>query len=219
MKNEKDKKSKKMNPDTTIPTEMNFIRQLVQYRISMLQRDQQSEPIFPQPETWDLNLHPFAMQYSLSSEEIILIWIALTAHVRADLYDEAIHEVLRNSGDLPAMGGVRGKNFRGFLPTGETALFLLAGDNLNQRFRIAKLFESDHLFAKNRIMWLEDVPAGEPLMCGRIILSREYVELFTTGKITKPHLSSSFPARLIQTELDWDQLVLADDVMKQIKQL
>jgi len=184
-----------------------------------MQGSEAGEPLFPQPDSWELNLLGFARQHQLSAEEIILLWIALTPHVCADLYDEAIQAVVKDSTDLPAMGGVRGKNFRGFIPTGETALFLLAGEDYHRRFQLQQLFEADHLFARTRILWLEEVPTGEPVMSGKLVLSQEYVELFTSGKITRPHFSSSFPARLIQTELEWSDLVLADEVMLQIREL
>ncbi|MGZ5286781.1 MAG: ATP-binding protein [Flavisolibacter sp.] len=208
-----------MNLNESLFQELLFIRQLVQYRIGMLQGAQLNEPVFPQPGSWDLNLIGFARQHQLSAEEVILIWIALMPHLKSDLFDEAIQEIFKEATDLPAMGGVRGKNFRGFIPTGETALFLLAGENLHRRFQVQHLFEADHLFAKSRILWLEDVPTGEPLMSGKLVLSQEFVELFTSGKVTRPHFSSSFPARLIQTELEWDDLVLADEVMHQVKEL
>lgn len=207
-----------MNNRPSLP-ELDFVSQLVQYRIGLLQGMQLDEPIFPQPDLWQLNFIGFAKQYRLSAEEIILLWIALTPHVKSDLFDESIQHVLENSTDLPAMGGVRGKNFRGFIPTGETALFLLAGENFHRRFQLQHLFGADHLFAKNRILWLEDVPTGEPIMSGKLVLSQEYVELFTSGKISRPHFSSSFPARLIQTELEWNDLVLADEVMHQVREL
>ena len=60
---------------------------------------------------------------------------------------------------------------------------------------------------------------GEPAMSGRVVIAQEYVELFTSGKITRPHFSSSFPARLIQTDLQWSDLILADEVMNQVKEL
>lgn len=202
-----------------LPQELLFIRQLVQYRIGLLKGVQMDEPIFPQTDLWQLNLIGLAQRYRLSAEEIILLWIALMPHVKSDLYDDAIQDILKEATDLPAMGGVRGKNFRGFIPTGETALFLLAGENFHRRFQLQHLFEADHLFAKGRILWLEDVPSGEPVMSGKLVLSQEYVELFTSGKITRPHFSSSFPARLIRTELEWNDLVLAEDVALQIKEI
>ena len=131
----KKNKLKVMNIDHTLPMELIFIRHLIQYRLSAVQGQDMDEPVFPQPDLWQLNLIAFARQYQLSAEEIILLWIALTPHIKSDLFDEAIQQILKDSNDLPVLGGVRGKNFRGFIPTGETAIFLLAGENYQKRFQ------------------------------------------------------------------------------------
>ncbi len=204
-----------------IASELIFIEQLVNFRLgSITESNTLTEPpVFPDPATWAFHFADFAEKYKLTAEEIILVWITLSSHVKGDLFDLAIQKKLNTAGDFPALGGVRGKNFRGFLPTGETALFLLAGDDLAKRLRLHELFSADHFFAKNRVLWLEEVPSGEPVMSGKIILSQEYVELFTTGKATRPHFNSSFPAKLIQTQLEWNDLVLGEEVMLQIKEL
>jgi SpoVK/Ycf46/Vps4 family AAA+-type ATPase len=54
-------------------------------------------------------------------------------------------------------------------------------------------------------------------MSGRLVLEDEYVELFTSGKIQKPRLSSDFPAELIETGLNWDDLVLQEKTMTEIR--
>ncbi len=155
----------------------------------------------------------------LNPGDVLCILIALAPHIQPDFYDRAIAEALPQSGDFPQLGGVRGKNFRGFLPTGETALFLLAGDDLQKRLEVQELFSPDHFFAKKRMLWLEDVPPGEPRMSGKIILSQEYIDLFTTGKVSRPAFNAEFPAKLIETDMTWDDLVLDSDIMAQIREL
>ena len=39
----------------------------------------------------------------------------------------------------------------------------------------------------------------------------------TEGKTYKPNYSSNFPANILDTPLDWDDLVLEDSVMEEIK--
>jgi ATPase family associated with various cellular activities (AAA) len=164
-------------------------------------------------------LGQFIFKSEMAKEDVVVLLIALCPHVQPHFFDEILHKLLPQSGDFPQLGGTRGKNFRGFLPTGETALFLLAGDDLEKRFQVQELFSSDHIFAKKKILWLEPVPTGEPIMSGRIILSPEYVELFTTGKVSPPHFSTEFPAKKIETNLSWDDLVLPHDIKLQILDL
>jgi len=60
---------------------------------------------------------------------------------------------------------------------------------------------------------------GEPKMSGQLILDDEYVDLFTMGKISKPKLSSNFPAQLISTELEWSDLVLQKKTLNEINEI
>ncbi len=201
--------------------EMYLLDRFIKYRLDEYfpSVEREEKPVLLDIDQWQLPVREFVKNANLTINETFVILIALAPHVHPDLFDNAINSKIGGSGDFPNIGGVRGKNFRGFLPTSETALFLLAGDDIEKRFQVQELFGPDHIFSRNRILWLEDVPAGEPVMSGKIIMSQEYVELFTTGRATRPHFNSSFPAKLIETRLEWDDLVLNDEVMQQIKEL
>ncbi len=155
----------------------------------------------------------------ISKEEYTAILMGLATHIQPHFFDTIIQEYMPNGGDFPQFGGVRGKNFRGFLPTGETVLFVLAGEDLEKRTTILELFSPDHFFNKKHILWLEDTPPGEPRMSGKIILSPEYVELLTTSKVSRPRFSLSFPAQLLETKMEWDDLVLSKETFQQIREL
>jgi AAA+ superfamily predicted ATPase len=157
--------------------------------------------------------------FEMEDEGTLVLLLSIAPHIQPHFFDEILQGTLPKAGDFPQLGGARGKNHRGFLPTGETALFLVAGDDLEKRLAVQHLFSEDHLFAKKRILWLEEVPEGEPRMSGRIILSQEYVDLFTIGKVAAPRFSMTFPAQRIETELEWDDLVLHPDTLEQIKEL
>lgn len=155
----------------------------------------------------------------LKEEEEILILIALVPHTHPHFLDTIIQKNLPSQGNFPQIGGVRDKNFRGFLPTGETALFLLAGDDLEKRIEIQEIFSEDHFFAKKRILWLEESPPGVPRMSGKMILSQEFVDLFTIGRVSRPRFSMTFPAQRIETQMDWNDLVLNQKTLMQIQEL
>nr|WP_218921466.1 ATP-binding protein [Haliscomenobacter hydrossis] len=114
---------------------------------------------------------------------------------------------------------MRGQNHRDILPTGETAQFILAGDDLEKRLEVQRMFSTDHWFHQKGILHLEAVPPGEPMMSGRIILDPEVVEMLTLGKVSKPRFSTDFPAEYISTGMDWDDLVLAPGTLKQIREI
>ena len=116
-------------------------------------------------------LTKFIKQNKLRTEELLLLLIALVHHLKPCLFDSIIQQHIPNNGDFPQLGGVRGKDSRLFIPTGETALFLLAGNDLDKRLRYQQLFNNDHLFSKSNVLWLEPAPAGEPRTSGKIIMT------------------------------------------------
>lgn len=116
-------------------------------------------------------------------------------------------------------GGWHGKSHSGFLPTCETALFLLAGDDLKRRLEIMKLFENDGKLFSKRLVQLEYGEPGEPKNSAALRISPEYLEFFTTGVQNKPDYSLHFPAKRITSRLEWKDLVLSDVTMQEIEQL
>lgn len=166
--------------------------------------------------------HPFSdfiKGNRLSFAEQVILTLGLAPHLSSNFLDSLIQNNLPQPGEFPQIGGVRGKQYRGFIPTGETTLFLLAPNDFAKRFAIQQIFSEDHFFAKKRILWLEETPEGEPKMSGKIILSPEYVDLFTLGKVSRPRFSLRFPAQLIETAMSWEDLVLNADTMQQIREL
>ncbi len=161
----------------------------------------------------------FIVKNKLSNNEIVTVLVALVPHIAPEFFNNIITEFLPNGGDFPEFGGVKGKNHRGILPTGETVLYILGGNDTKKRTELMLMFDDDHLFAQKNVLYMDEVPAGEPKMSGRLILDDEYVDLFLTGKISKPKLSADFPAQLIKTELGWSDLVLNDKIISEIREI
>ena len=210
-----------------LPVELQYIVRLIRYRLGLEFHSSVllTEPVMPPYENWDLPLGAFIRNYPVENPETIgpdeakLLLIALVHHVQPDLFDQAIDSMLKGAGDFPKVGGTRGKNFRGFMPTGETALFLLAGDDWKKRLTIQRLFWADHLFARKKILWLEEIAPGEPAMSGKITLSQDYVDLFTQNRTIPPHFGMSFPARLVTTDRKREDLVVNSHLNAQIEDL
>src|SRR3989337_2607625 len=154
------------------------------------------------------SLNHFLVKHQVNVEEHIILLLSLAPHIQPNFLDAIIQQYLPNGGDFPEIGGVKGNNHRGTMATGETALFILAGNDINKRIQVAPYFSPDHFFANENILQLETLKEGEPRMSGKIILQQEYVDLFTIGTITKPTFGTDFPAKLVTTKMEWDDVVL-----------
>lgn len=204
-----------------MPVELQYLYKLIKFRLGKYFGEDtgSAEPAIPELTYWQPSLAAFIRQFRLNKMEALTLLVALAPHIQPDLFDSAIDTKMKGAGDFPKIGGIRGKNFRGFLPTGETVLFLLADGNYKARQEVQQLFWSDHLFGKKKILWLEELPSGEPAMSGRLIMSQDYIDIFTYGKPVPPHFSMSFPAKKINTDLTWSDLVINEELKEQIKEL
>jgi DNA polymerase III delta prime subunit len=154
-----------------------------------------------------------------TADEWIVLMLSMVPHIQPSFFESIITEHLPNGGDFTEFGGVKGTNHRGMLPTGETAQFIIGGSDLERRLQVQSLFEEQHFFYQNDITWLEFVREGEPIMSGRIILSPEWVSFLLTGTEIKPKFSPDFPAKLVTTKMNWDDLVLHPFTAEQIEDI
>lgn len=205
----------------TLPMELQYLDTLIRFRLGKYfeENGNNIEPEMPDLQYWQLPMKDFIRTHNLNKQETLAILIAITPHVQPDLFDAAIESTMRGSGDFPKIGGVRGKNFRGFMPTGQTFLFLSGSDNWKDIQEAQEIFWSNNVLVKKKVLWLEDLQPGEPLMSGRIILSQDYIETFTYGRPVPPHFSMTFPAKLITTKLTWNDLVINDELREQVTEL
>ncbi|PWT95623.1 MAG: hypothetical protein C5B52_17395, partial [Bacteroidetes bacterium] len=204
----------KKNTNNLIPVEFQYLENLISYRLS-----QSAAPKFPDPKYWDLPVKDFVVKNGLDQDEATLLLIGLAPHAVPELFDKAIQDKIKSSGDFPEIGGVRGKNFRGFLPTGQTAIFLLSGDDWERRKEVEQLFWSDRDLARRKILWLEELQQGEPVMSGKITVALDYIDLFLFGMTAPPHFSTSFPAKKITTKLTSADIVMSKEVKRHYKTL
>jgi hypothetical protein len=149
----------------------------------------------------------------------LVILLALVPHVRPQLLDVLWTKNEATQRGFTEFGGAHGTSHGGFVPTGETAVFLLAGDDLEARFEAMRLFDGDHFLARQHVLHLTAASSGEPQLSGILTLSREYLHRFTTGIDRRPTYSSEFPARLISTERQWKDLILPESTLTQLEEI
>ena len=166
-----------------------------------------------------LNGHPSQYQQALahlraSVPERLIVVLALIPHIHPNVLDDFLASIdPRFGGDKLASSGAA------FVPTVETALFLLAGDDLEQRFLYLQLFEPDAPLLRNKVIELQPSPESSSLLDARLHVSREFLALVTHGKSVKPEYGHEFPAKELTTEHEWDDLVLPAVTWDQIDEI
>lgn len=162
----------------------------------------------------------FVNYYKLGRDERLLLTLAIIPHVQPHLLDVFLSLNKALGRGYSEFGGLKGNRHGGFIPTIETALFLLAGNDLARRFRLYRLFEPDHVFSAHGILVFDQEGRGnEPFFSSAIHLSDQYVDFFTKGTVRKPQFSIEFPAKRLTTEMVWSDLVVDDFTAQQLDEL
>jgi AAA+ superfamily predicted ATPase len=159
-----------------------------------------------------------ARRFDLRFDTYTLVALALAPHIAPGRLDRAFRAALPE-GDFPEVGGQRDEATRSLIPTGETAAFLLAGDDLEARFAVQALFAPDSVLATEGLVRLDPPRDGAPVLSGRLVMDREWVARLTTGVQETPAFGPGFPARRLTSAMTWDDLVLPEDTRQRLSQL
>jgi hypothetical protein len=153
----------------------------------------------------------------LATPARLALILALTPHVRPQLLDVLWQRNDQTQRGFTEFGGWVGTTHGGFFPTGETAVFLVAGDDIEGRFAVQRLIGRDGPLAA--VLQVAPVAAGEPVLSGPLLLNPGHVARFTTGDSHRPHFGADFPALRIETSRAWSDLVLPRAVLGQLEEI
>ncbi len=213
-----------MNTDLTgcLEREVTWFSQVCNARFDAYFKEDHAAPDLEArcpPPRLDGDPSPYAAlvrEHAMDFGERVVLMLAFMPHLRPQVLDLfLLHNAALQRG-YSEIGGWRGKVHSGFLPTCETAAFLLAGADLAKRFEVAKLFKDEHFFTRSGMLQFDHHASGEPHFGSALILSNEYLQRLSDGEVHKPDFSASFPAKRMQTQLSWSDLVLNAEVMAEV---
>jgi AAA+ superfamily predicted ATPase len=200
---------------------LDFLHEVVNRRLqSFFSNASSVEFVYPELHILDDDapLNNLLFHDQLNIEEYTTLLLALTPHLQPNFFESIIQVYLPNGGDFLEIGGVKGVNHRGMLPTGETVQFILAGNDLQKRMEVQQMLSHGRLIKEN-IIWLESVKEGEPYMSGRLVVAQEYIDIILFGIDTGIKFSNDFPAKKVTTAMTWADLVLNHYTQNQIKDI
>jgi hypothetical protein len=158
-------------------------------------------------------------QLNLRGCERLVLILALIPYVRPQALDILWKGNAETQRGFTEFGGMRGTSHGGFLPTLETALFVLAGDDLQLRLEAMELIKSQSPLFSEAVIELLPAPGPEPWTSAALAISGEVCDLVAFGASYRPAHSMQFPARLVQTGLDWHHLVLPESTLSQLTEI
>ena len=155
--------------------------------------------------------------YDFSFAERVAMLLALIPHIRPQMLDVFFTKNQTFDRPFSEFGGQSSDS--GFVPTGETLAFVLGGSDLETRLGVQSLLTGDHFFAEHNMLRLMPSGSESPSLKSPLRLSDEYVSWLTTGEPRRPDFGTSFPARFIETQLTWDDLVLHPGTREQVGEI
>lgn len=156
-------------------------------------------------------------ELDLDPAERLLLVLALAPYVAPALLDSFLLQNEATGRRFTEFGGFSGQSHAGFLPTAETAMFLLAGDVRADRLRHERLFACDHVLTRRGILLLDQRHPEEPPLSAALRLTPAGLHELLRGEDYEPQPGPDFPATRITTPLDWSDLVLDAATMRQIE--
>lgn len=198
---------------------LNYLESIIKHRLAKeLKQEALAIPVLD-IEHNESHLVQFVKEHQLPQEDIIILLLTLVPQLEPSFLNRILSEFLPNGGEFPEFGGIKGKNHRGILPTAETALYVLYGNDVEGRLHGIEFIRSQSVLFKLRMITLEGVPKGEPQMSGKLVLDEECAAKITLGVVLKPQMSQEFPASLIETNLEWEDLILKRKTIEEIKEI
>ena len=163
------------------------------------------EEVTPPDDNW---LEEVTGRQDITFSERVVVMLALMPHTSPQSLDIFFVQNKNFDRQYTEFGGWKGLSHGGFLPTGETASFILAGEDMERKKEVIRMFQKDHWFYAQNILRLEGAGEGEPFLSGQLRPSEEFLSHVLLDREYKPDYNIGFPAKRITTALEWEDMIL-----------
>lgn len=147
----------------------------------------------------------YVCRHNLKSEDRLCLVLAVIPILKPQLFD--CFNVKNSNTDqrFVEFGCVERDGGSGVLPTLNTLLFILVGDDVEKKIQLTNYFASRDILNKN-VLFPDSVLSPTDEFISEVLFEKRYAPAFST----------TFPARKITTTRSWEDLVLDNKTMKQI---
>ena len=159
----------------------------------------------------------FLTDNEFSLEDRFILLLSLAPILKPQSLDVFKIKNTNLNAEFSEFGGIREGNKQSFIPTLETAIFVLSIDDLSKRLHYLSLFNhSNKLFKEGVLTRESDV---NQILEQPLRVSPEVFNRITTGESALPEYGSGFLAQEIKSSLKWEDLVVDDSVRLSLSEL
>ncbi len=166
--------------------------------------------------SWYENFFP---KLKLSFADKVLLWLSLAPALKPQLLDSFYVKNQDIDNRFSEFGAFKASQLNGLIPTLDTLLLILGGDDTQKRIFYLNHFSRSHALLASGLIQLEAPSPVEPFTASVIVASNDLIELILRGKEYAPEFSHSFPAKKLTTEQNWEDLVLEKNTYAEIEEI
>ncbi|WP_084050009.1 ATP-binding protein [Aquimarina macrocephali] len=207
-----------------LATELAWLTQILQVRLELyFEQDtiyQSIEEIVPPEISGKEGAYAvFIQKHKLDFTERLLLILALVPHIKPEVLDILLTKNKDYDRRYSEFGGLLLEGHLGLVPTAETAMFLVAGDELQKRLQYHTLITQDFVPIRRGIISLSRTKGNSPLLSSIWMIANEYVEYLVTGKPYQAVYSPDFPAQRIYAKLSWQDLIVSRSTAHSLQEI
>ncbi|MBL6445153.1 ATP-binding protein [Fulvivirga sp. 29W222] len=208
----------------SLHTELGWLEKIIALRMEGLNAEMENvtsdNGVVPASEQETGIYGHFVQEHDLNEVDRLLLILCFAAQYSPQILDAFLKKRSDNTGVLREIGGVYSRENGQFIPTLQTALFLLSGGNQAKVASYYHYFQNNHFLFREQIITLESISQNYDYLAGYMLkLEKSYFDYFLIGKRPRLDGTSNFPATLLETDKKFEDLILPDTTRDQLKSL
>ena len=208
--------------DTGLCRELKWLSSLITTQVQLYFKQDTGSPngakILPPELPAYSDYHHFISEENLTYEERLVLIMAVASYLQPEVYD-IFHAKNPVTGMIYSeFGGIVDNEHRAFIPTFRTVAFLLHGTQEGPDVFVYRLSEDTHRLW--RLLLLDITKKNtDSFLETPLRLTRKFRHKLLMKNTYKPEYSADFPARLITTSLNWEDLIVPPHIQEEINEI
>lgn len=194
--------------------ELNWLKSLVRQRVAYMNDESLCEfPLELHPPRIDQQDTPYAKfieKFKLEPHERLMLIMSLAPAYQPEVFSPLLEKDRGFRIKYDEFGGITDNlNFQ-FLPSLKTLVYLIAGNNASWTGTYYTKFIEENILVEEQIILFRSLGAdGDRVINHELKLIPEYVAHLTRGREALPAFNSDFPAKLLLSNYEWEDLVVS----------